>query len=75
MCDCVETINTNLAPHNCKVAQAIRLTADMSSMFSSTIIATEKIDKAKRKAPPTLMATFCPFCGERENSALAKDPT
>lgn len=66
-CNCIAEINVKLAPHNGRVARAIRITADLGRMFSSTVIGTEKLDKSKRKPIPTLMATYCPFCGKREN--------
>lgn len=71
-CNCITEMNAKLAPHNGRVAQAIRITADLGRMFSSTVIGTEKLDKSKRKPIPTLMATFCPFCGKRENEEQAK---
>lgn len=71
-CNCIAEMNVKLAPHNGRVSQAIRITADLGRMFSSTVIGTERLDKSKRKPIPTLMATFCPFCGNRENEEQPK---
>lgn len=63
MCDCVKKMDEALAPMNGRIAVAIGFSPDMSKMTSRLIVATEKIDKAKRKPAPTAVASFCPFCG------------
>lgn len=65
MCECIEKMNVKLAEHNGKVARAVQVT-DSLSLVARTVVQTEKVDKSKRKPIPVMMATFCPFCGERE---------
>lgn len=65
MCNCIKEVNSQLAEHNGKLAIAFGLTADMASMKMRLMIATEKVDKTKRKPVPALTASFCPFCGEK----------
>lgn len=65
MCECVEKMNAALAPKNGKLAIAISISPDLSTMTSRLMVATEKIDKAKRKPAPTALASYCPFCGEK----------
>lgn len=64
MCDCVKRFDDALAPHNGRIAMEIQVTKDMS-LLARLCIATEKLDKSKRKPVPTVMASYCPFCGEK----------
>lgn len=65
MCNCIETMNKTLEDHNCKITRAVQLTNALG-LVARTVVQTEKLDKTKRKKPPVVMATYCPFCGERE---------
>lgn len=65
MCNCVEKMDSMLAEHNGRVARAVQITESLG-LLARTVVKTEKVDITKRKAIPTLMATYCPFCGERE---------
>ena len=64
MCECVKLVNVKLAHHNGKVATGFMLTGDMGIKMR-VLIATEKVDKARRKPVPPLTASFCPFCGTK----------
>jgi hypothetical protein len=67
MCDCQEAVNKRLAFSNAKIAFGLMWTADANprvDVMPPTIVL-EKIDKSKRGKLPTLMASCCPFCGER----------
>ena len=64
MCDCLKQVNEGLVAHNGKVSTGFQITADMGIKMR-ILIATEKLDKAKRKPVPALTASFCPFCGEK----------
>lgn len=64
MCDCLKQVDEKLAAHNGKVATGFLMTADMGIKMR-VLIATEKVDKAKRKPVPSLTAAFCPFCGTK----------
>jgi hypothetical protein len=64
MCNCMKEMDEALAKHNGKLATGFQITADMN-VVSRLLIATEKIDAKKRKPVPGVMASFCPFCGEK----------
>lgn len=63
MCDCIEKMNDRLGEHNGRLSIAIRLSPDLSKMDACLVIATEKLDKTKRKPVPKVIAGYCPFCG------------
>ena len=64
MCDCVKQMDERLAQNNGRIAVALQVTEDMG-LRSRLCVATEKLDKTKRKPVPTVMANYCPFCGEK----------
>ena len=66
-CNCVALIDAQLKDRNARVATRLVLnfkTGDARS--TAPLVQLEKIDSKKRKAVPTMVATFCPFCGMRE---------
>ena len=67
MCDCQEAVNKRLAFSNAKIAFGLMWTdGDTHKVVAMPpTIVLEKIDKSKRGKLPTLLATCCPFCGER----------
>ena len=60
----MKQVNENLAAHNGKLETAFQVTNDMGIKMR-LLVATEKVDKAKRKPVPAVTASFCPFCGEK----------
>jgi hypothetical protein len=64
MCDCREAVNERLAFSNAKIGEGL-LFSDSRVDLSPPMIVLEKIDKAQRGKLPNLLATCCPFCGER----------
>jgi hypothetical protein len=64
VCECRKKFDESLAQNNGKLAAAFHITEDMG-LEMRYVVATEKIDKAKRKPVPTVVANYCPFCGER----------
>jgi hypothetical protein len=62
--DCFEVFNKTLAERNGTLAMGLQITETMG-LQTRLLIATEKIDKTKRKPVPSVMASFCPFCGVR----------
>jgi hypothetical protein len=67
-CDCKRQLEEMLSLHNSRLVGNILNPADV-------LIWTEKINSRKRGAAKVVIATFCPFCGEkinREKSALLK---
>lgn len=61
MCDCIQQTNEMLKEHN------IRLVSTMFAKPEVVVIQTEKIDSKKRGRPPVMLASYCPFCGEKHN--------
>lgn len=64
MCDCVKKFDEYLKPHNGRIAVGLQVTESLD-LRPRLLVATEKIDKSKRKAVPSVMASYCPFCGEK----------
>ena len=63
-CDCMKLVNEKLATHNGRLATGFQMTADMGIKMR-LLLATEKIDKHKRKPVPSVTAPYCPFCGAK----------
>ena len=63
MCECVSKINEKIAPGNARIEQSLVITPDLG-LKVRILIATERIDKTKRKPVPRVVASYCPFCGE-----------
>lgn len=64
MCDCLKTFNEGLEKHNGRVATGFQITETLGVRMR-VLVATEKIDKTKRKPVPAVLASHCPFCGEK----------
>lgn len=64
MCECMTKMNAALEKHNGRLATGFEITQDMGMKLRYTV-ATEKIDKAKRKPVPQVMCSHCPFCGSK----------
>jgi hypothetical protein len=59
MCGCISDCDNRLREHN---------TCLVTTLFSRperVAIRTDKIVSKTRKGPVTLIASFCPFCGEK----------
>ena len=76
MCKCRSMIDEKLAAHNAKIAVGFCAGDDdgptRSFGLSPPMIELEKADKKKRGALPILVATFCPFCGDKYRPAKAE---
>lgn len=64
MCDCKAAIDKRLAKSNSRIAFGFTFSGNKMGV-SPPMIVLEKIDKKKRGKPPIVLATCCPFCGER----------
>lgn len=64
MCDCIKKMNEHLQQYNGRLATGIQVTQDMG-LKQRYLMATEKIDRTKRKPVPSVMCSHCPFCGEK----------
>jgi len=66
MCGCNENLDAKLKEHNGRIALAILMPVSGSNKFRARVLVqTEKLDKGKRKPVPNVIATYCPFCGEK----------
>ena len=66
MCNCANEVNEQLAERgaNTRLAFAFQITKDMG-LIDRLLVGVEKVDKAKRKPPMAVCASFCPFCGTK----------
>lgn len=70
MCECVSEMNERLKDHNGRVSIAILMpAAGHNNLRARVLVQTEKLDRAKRKKLPSVIATYCPFCGEKATDA------
>lgn len=67
MCNCIAEFDAKLKDHNGKIAQAILLRGN--ALIARLLVQTEKLDTKKRKPVPALIASYCPFCGEKVTDA------
>lgn len=69
MCTCREAINERLAVSNARIATGFCFSPVENQIrrmeLAPPMIVLEKIDSKKRGKPPTLLATWCPFCGDK----------
>lgn len=62
MCDCITQIDEKLKEYNTGIDASISLKEDIPVKAK---VATYKLDSKKRGNAMSLVATFCPFCGQR----------
>lgn len=62
MCDCRAKMDNELRASNCRVSIGLLIIGN--ALVARPVVATEKLDKSKRKPPPQVFASYCPFCGE-----------
>lgn len=62
--ECFKKFNEALIQQNGRLAMALQVTETMG-LRERLLVATEKIDKTKRKPVPMVTASFCPFCGAK----------
>ena len=63
MCDCAVKFNELLRPKNGRLVQGFNFSGESLSLLP-TFVWVEKIE-SRKKAPPSVIASFCPFCGEK----------
>ena len=64
MCDCIKLFNEQLASRNTRIKIPISFGANKISSLPPMIV-TEKVDERSRMKPVSLLASYCPFCGEK----------
>lgn len=64
-CDCIARMNEALKPRNCKLARAF--VPKGNSIEAFLLVSTEPLGPKKRGEKfPHVMATYCPFCGQKD---------
>lgn len=61
MCDCIPKFNKHLAEHNTEITVPFWTRSGILAPF----VETRKLDKNKRGKPKAVIASCCPFCGEK----------
>lgn len=61
MCDCNTKMNEQLAAHN-TILDTPWYPPELQGV---TFVRTDKLETGKRGKPISVLATFCPFCGEK----------
>lgn len=73
MCDCIETVNAKLAPdHTLNCTMAFR-TGEISRPMIDLIRHPEWKRETRRGKPGFMVASHCPFCGEKYVETMASD--
>jgi len=70
-CDCIEKVNQRLADagHNYRLATTLLFDDKMNISVRLSLPTTwTGDDKPKRKKPPFMLCTLCPFCGVATDS-------
>lgn len=70
-CDCIQRIDEKLAEQNFALDVSFLLSKALSLTAATLSVSTHWKDSSKKirgKKPPTIVVTFCPFCGVRTNS-------
>lgn len=63
MCNCIDKMNADLKKYNTQLDTNISIfNADKPAIV---VLGTMKIESKVRRGPARLIATFCPFCGEK----------
>jgi hypothetical protein len=68
MCDCITKVQKSLVEYNTQVDVCLGI-RDNTFKFLDVYLGTHKIDKKKRGQPKNVVASYCPFCGEKYDSA------
>lgn len=68
MCECRQKMDEKLKEANGRLASAFQVTKG-NNLRLRYCIQTEKLDKSKRKPVPTVVGSYCPFCGEKDHVA------
>lgn len=68
MCNCIETVNDQLRPHNTRLVTTHRITD--GALIGTMEIRTERIVNYRDcKLPMLVTPAFCPMCGEKIKDA------
>lgn len=59
-CTCIEVVNARLKEHNAQILLPMFVS---NGSTARPFIETTKLDEKKRGKPPSMLASYCPFCG------------
>lgn len=65
MCECLDKVNALLAEQNAELLT----TMGFGGAPRRAVIETVKVESKKRGKSPRMLASFCPFCGEKYAAA------
>lgn len=71
MCNCITQLSGQLKAYNTAIDVSINLS---SNVPVKAIVKTYKDDESKRQKAMTLIASYCPFCGEKYEATLEATP-
>jgi hypothetical protein len=65
-CNCIKTVDEKLAEQNLRLAISFKM-PNFTPAFpiSTAYIDKEKAPRGKKNNPPSILASFCPFCGTK----------
>jgi hypothetical protein len=65
-CKCIEQVNKQLEQSNARISQGLQINFKTgASGLSSPFVVVEKVDGKIRKRLPSVVCSFCPFCGSK----------
>jgi hypothetical protein len=64
MCDCMELVDKDLAQHGVQLNSNI-LSEPRRAILQTIPLTPKPGEKRRRRRPPVVLATYCPFCGTK----------
>lgn len=62
-CNCFAEVDKGIASSNARCASGMRIVGNTLKVIR--LVQLEKIDDKKRKSLPSVVMSFCPFCGKK----------
>ena len=64
-CDCITRVDEKLAEQNLALDVTFLISGGMQDTLSVSTHWKDSSKKVRGKKPPTIVVTFCPFCGKK----------
>lgn len=64
MCECKKDVNKKLASSNARIAEGFSLNRNILELLPAFVML-EKVNERTRSKLPYMLASHCPFCGEK----------